>query len=203
MRLLTCFASFFLLVLPFVSRSQPPIADIRPVLKSLSIDQKSQVLEYLRRFGDGMDDEIQRVYAQSPKNAQAQTALLVDWFRQQKKQPQLAAVRMDRDTFFFHDVSEGTPVAASFEITNDGTTPYIIAAHKTTCDCTVLKMPQYPIMPGEKAVLRVEFDTSGKLGTATPAVILYDNSTPNQRHILYLKGNISARNKPRKYPWND
>ncbi|MFN0014204.1 MAG: DUF1573 domain-containing protein [Saprospiraceae bacterium] len=203
MRLLTCFISFFLLVLPSVFFSQPPIADIRPVLKSLTTDQKTRVLEYLRRFGDGMDDDIQRVYAQAPKNAQAQTALLVEWFRQQKKQFQLAEVHFDRDTFFFNDVSEGTPVATSFEVVNRGTVPYIIADYKTTCDCTVLKIPSHPIMPGEKAVLHVEFDTSGKLGMATPAIILYDNSTPNRRQILYLKGAISARNKPRKYPWND
>lgn len=201
--------SLQLLVLPLfcllanTSFSQTNFADIRPLLKSLTHQQKLQALEYLRHQGADMDAVIQFAYDQLPKYQQTNSLKLIESFKQSKKQEQLASVYWERDTVFFNDLPEGTVLLDSFRVTNSGGTPYSIASVKSTCDCAVLNPPQHPIMPGESAILRIQFDSSGKLGTATPAIILYDNSTPNKRHILYLSGNIVARKKPRKYPWED
>ena len=198
------FQSFvLLLMLPVGSMSQSPIADIRHALKSLTSEQKTLALEYLRSLGSGIDDEIQNSYRQTSEQAKAKTVLLVDWLRLQNKQVQLASVTWDQDTIFFPDTPEGDLLTGSFRMTNTGAVPYLIRQNKTTCDCTALNVPKHPIMPGETAEVHFEFDTSGKLGIAAPALIIYDNSTPNQRKILHIKSNILARKKPRKYPWND
>jgi hypothetical protein len=60
----------------------------------------------------------------------------------------------------------------------------------------VLRYPEYPVMPGETALIRVEFDSRGKAGTTVPGIIFYDNSIPNQRKTLYLKGKIQKRKTP-------
>lgn len=101
------------------------------------------------------------------------------------------------DTLFFGDVYEGAILLDSFMVTNTGDQPYLIRDVKTSCDCTVLRFPKHPVMPGEKAVMRLEFDSSGKAGHTQPGIIIYDNSAPNSRNILYLKGNIIPRKKPR------
>jgi len=195
--------SVLLLLIPFGAMAQSPIADIRHALKSLTLEQKTLALEYLRSAGTGVDDEIQNFYRQTSEQTKAKTISLLDWFRQQKKQAPLASVAWDHDTLFFPDTPEGELLTGSFRLTNTGTTPYLISHCKATCDCTAHDIPKQPIMPGETALVQVSFDTSGKLGVAMPALIIYDNSSPNQRTILHVKANILARKKPRKYPWND
>lgn len=200
MRLFSCLLGV-LLTITTTCFAQKTAFDIRPALKSLSPGQKALVLEYLESTGSGVDDDIQNSYRQAPEQIQAKTVLLIDWLRQ--AQMQLASTIWDKDTLRFTDTPEGVFLRDSFLVTNTGSVPYMIRDVKTTCDCATYDVPTHPIMPGESAVLHVEFDTSGKLGIATPALIVYDNSTPNQRKILYLKANILARKKPHKYPWND
>lgn len=101
------------------------------------------------------------------------------------------------DTLFFGDVFEGAIRLDSFQVTNTGSHPYIIKSVKASCDCTVLRLPERPVMPGETAAIGVEFDSAGKAGHAQPGIVVYDNSVPNSRHILYLDGNVVPRKKPK------
>ena len=186
----------------FLLGAQSASNDIRPMLKSLSHSQKLQVLEYLRHLGADLDNEIQYAYEQVPRLAQAKSVQFIETLKKEKDQFALTSVNWNRDTLFFGDLPEGTPLIDSFVVTNNGRAPYRITGAQTTCDCTVLRLPEHPVMPGESAVLRIEFDSSGKLGAATPAVIVFDNSYPNKRNILYLKGNVTLPKKLRKYPWD-
>lgn len=149
-----------------------------------------------------MDNEIQFAFEQVSRTAQAKSVKFIETLKKEKEQNTLTKVNWNRDTLFFNDLIAGTPFIDSFIVTNTGNAPYLISGTKTTCDCTVLQLTEHPIMPGESTVLRVEFNSSGKLGTATPAIIVYDNSIPNKRNILYLKGNIIPPKKLRKYPWD-
>lgn len=101
------------------------------------------------------------------------------------------------DTLFFGDIYEGAILLDSFKVTNTGANPYVIKNVRASCDCTVLRFPSRPIMPGETAAIRVEFDSAGKAGHAQPGIVVYDNSMPNSRNILYLDGNVIPRKKPK------
>lgn len=98
---------------------------------------------------------------------------------------------------FFDNIYEGAILLDSFRVTNTGERPYMIRDVKTSCDCTVLKFPKEPLLPGQTAAIRVEFDSAGKAGPAQPGIIVYDNSKPNSRNILYLSGYIIPKKKPR------
>lgn len=106
-------------------------------------------------------------------------------------------VQWEPDTLFFGEINEGFILLDSFKVTNTGEHPYIIRSVKTSCDCTVLRLPKEPLMPGQTAAIRVEFDSAGKAGDALPGIVVYDNSRPNMRHILYLSGYIIPRKKPK------
>lgn len=106
-------------------------------------------------------------------------------------------VEWEPDTLFFDDINEGHILLDSFRVTNTGDQPYVIKSVKASCDCTVLRFPKEPIPPGKTATLRVEFDSAGKAGPAQPGIVVYDNSRPNSRSILYLSGNITPRKKPK------
>ena len=106
-------------------------------------------------------------------------------------------VAWDRDTIDFGVIEEGAILLDSFSVTNTGTVPYQIRNVRTSCDCTVLRYPKTPIQPGKTAAIRVEFDSRGKAGMAQPGIIIYDNSAPNSRSILYFNGRIVPRKKPK------
>lgn len=105
-------------------------------------------------------------------------------------------VHWEPDTLFFGEINEGFILLDSFHVTNTGDYPYVIRNVKASCDCTVLRFPKEPLPPGKTATIRVEFDSAGKAGDALPGIVVYDNSRPNMRHILYLSGHIIPRKKP-------
>lgn len=190
-------------IFPLLLAAQTNGGDIRPSLKSLTQNQKLQLLDYLRFLGADIDNEIQHAYERVSRKDQFKTIQFIESFKKTTLRETLTTTSWNKDTFLFGNITAGTLLIDSFQVTNNGTTPYLIHHTKTTCDCTILRAPDHPIMPGETAVIRFEFDSSDKLGIVQPALIVYDNSIPNKRHILYLKGNVSARKRPKKYPWED
>lgn len=109
----------------------------------------------------------------------------------------LTTVSWKPDTLQFGIIEEGTILLDSFVLTNTGVLPYEIRGAKASCDCTVLRYPKKPIKPGQSASIRIEFDSQGKAGLTQPGIIIYDNSSPNLRSILYLNGRVMPRRKPR------
>ncbi|HPI07701.1 MAG TPA: DUF1573 domain-containing protein [Saprospiraceae bacterium] len=110
----------------------------------------------------------------------------------------LTTVSWNRDTLQFGIIEEGAILLDSFLVTNTGTLPYQITHARASCDCTVLRYPKTPIKPGQTASIRIEFDSQGKAGLTQPGIIIYDNSTPNLRSILYLNGRVMPRKIPKK-----
>ncbi len=194
--LLSC---FFLLSGSLVLSAQPdaPPTDIRPQLRKLTTEQKLKVLEYLRTLGSNLDKEVQQTYEQVSSDNRAKAQQYINMIQQRSDKLPSTTVRWNRDTVHFGKVEEGRIVLDSFKVTNTGREPYIIREVKTSCDCTVLRYPNFPVMPGETATLRIEFDSRGKIGRAIPGIIVYDNSSPNARNLLYLKGEVSPRKKPK------
>ncbi len=109
--------------------------------------------------------------------------------------PHYTQVVWNRDTFHFGEIEENILLLDSFIVKNIGKEPYIIREIKTTCDCALVKYPKKPILPGQSGTIRIEFDSTGKSGAAYPGIVVYDNSRPNRRSILYLDGFIIPRRK--------
>lgn len=108
-----------------------------------------------------------------------------------------ATVSWNRDTLEYGVIEEGTILIDSFMVTNTGKVPYLISNVRSSCDCTVLRYPKTPVQPGKSASVRIEFDSHGKAGLTQPGIVVYDNSTPNLRSILYLNGKVVPRKKPK------
>lgn len=177
------------------------VADIRPLLKALSKEQKQELTRFLHHLGAQPDDEIQGAYRQLPEKDQKQVLQLLDFYRQSAQRELLTTVTWNPDTLWLGNASEGQPLVGAFRVTNTGQYPYWIYDAKATCDCVVTSAPDYPILPGESALLRVSFNSNGKLGESRPVVIVYDNSTPNKRCILHVKAYVQTRRRIVQYPW--
>lgn len=195
--LLFCFA---LLLFKPVSAQTVAIGSLRPYLDTLSREQKLELLEYMRHLGSSIDREVAQSFLQLETAQQERAMQFIRLELMQKKGVETdtrTTVRWAQDTIQLGKVEEGAVLIDSFLVTNTGSRPYIIKDVKATCDCTVLRRPNYPLMPGETAAIRVEFDTRGKIGRSTPGVVIYDNTRPNGRHIVYLNAEVVAREKPK------
>jgi len=175
------------------------IGEMRPYLDTLSVEQKVELLEYMRHLGSSIDREVAQSYLQLDKSKQdlALQYIRLQLLKKQGETDDRTTVRWAQDTIQLGQVGESDVITDSFLVTNTGAKPYIIKDVKATCDCTVLRRPTYPLMPGETAAIRVEFDPRGKIGKTTPGVVVYDNTRPNGRHIVYLNAEVVPRVKPK------
>lgn len=199
MKFFYLFTFLFLGVQTLQGQPVTPAQEIRPVLRELSLEQKLKLLEYLRYIGASIDKEISQTYEQV-KPEKRKLALQYAEMIQKGEDPMQyrTSVEWSPDTIEFDLIEEGAIRFDSFEVTNTGLRPYIIREIKTSCECTVVRKPDFPIMPGESAWIRIEFDSAGKAGEALAGIIIYDNSSPNLRNILYLHGQISPRGKVKR-----
>ncbi len=175
--------------------SATPLQDLRPALRKMTTSQKMELLDFLRNAGANLDKEVQQAYEQLAPERRIQAVQYMDLLNTGLDKIPRTTVTWNRDTIRYGQVEDGTILLDSFRVTNTGVYPYIIKDVKTSCDCTVLQFPKFPVMPGETATVRVAFDSQGKVGRTTPGIVVYDNSTPNARNIFYLDGIIVLRVK--------
>jgi hypothetical protein len=173
-----------------IHEANQPIA---PLLKDMTEEDKLKILNYLRYLGSNIDDEIQNAYDQIP-TSQQQLALQFMYTQQTSKGESLkTTVNWNVDTLNLGNIEEGRTRVDSFVLTNTGLNPYIIFQTKSSCDCSVLRHPIYPIKTGESSALYIEFDSKHKEGPFLIGLVVYDNSRPNSRKILYIKGNVKRK----------
>jgi hypothetical protein len=73
------------------------------------------------------------------------------------------------------DLRQGEKAEYLFEFTNMGNKPLVIQNVISTCGCTVPQWPKEPVKPGEKSVLKVVFDSSGKIGRQNKIITIRSN----------------------------
>ena len=97
--------------------------------------------------------------------------------------------QFEKEVINYGKIKKGDEGTRIFEFINIGNAPLIIEDIKTSCDCAVPKKPEKPIMPGEKATITVEYDTS-KTGGFSKEIIIFSNAK-NQRKKIKIKGFIA------------
>jgi len=85
-------------------------------------------------------------------------------------------------------IQQGADGAREFTFTNTGNAPLIISNATGSCGCTVPVWPKEPILPGQKATIKVNYDTN-RTGSFTKTVTVVSNA-PNGTDVLQIKGNV-------------
>ena len=101
-------------------------------------------------------------------------------------------VKVEKAIFEFGDIKQGEKVSYEFKFKNVGKTPLIITNASATCGCTVPEYPSAPVKPGEEGVIKVIFDSAGKLGLQDKVVTITSNANPAFEQ-LHLVGNIKEK----------
>jgi hypothetical protein len=91
----------------------------------------------------------------------------------------------------FGTINEGDIVETTFDFENTGNSNLLIIDAKGSCGCTVPDYPKnIPIAPGEKASIKVKFDSSNKPGNQMKTVTLTTN-TERGRDLLRIRTKVT------------
>ncbi len=111
--------------------------------------------------------------------------------------PEIAFVS---ETIDYGTIEHNANGEREFVFTNTGKEPLIISNCKGSCGCTVPVWPKTPIAPGEKASIKVKYDTS-RQGQFNKQVTVTSNAkTPNK--VLNIRGNVKAAPQTETVPVN-
>jgi len=106
--------------------------------------------------------------------------------------PALAPViSFEKENFDFGKINQGDKVTHEFKFTNTGKTPLIISDASATCGCTIPEYPKDPVAPGTQAIIKVVFNSAGKVGKQYKVVTITSNANPSTSEV-YLTGEVNA-----------
>ncbi|HRJ17027.1 MAG TPA: DUF1573 domain-containing protein, partial [Saprospiraceae bacterium] len=104
---------------------------------------------------------------------------------------QMASINFSQPVFDFGDIDDKNIVSHTFEFTNTGKAPLVIAHVRGNCGCTVPHWPKDPIAPGAGGKIEVRFDPSGKEGPQNKPIVVTANTYPNATNITIM-ANVKA-----------
>jgi len=98
----------------------------------------------------------------------------------------------EESSFDFGKVKQGDIVKHTFKFKNDGENPLIITAAQASCGCTVPEYTKDPIAPGEESQVKVQFNSTGKMGMQNKTIQITANTLPATT-TLVLKGLVEPK----------
>ena len=102
-----------------------------------------------------------------------------------------ADFKFDAMEYNFGTINQGDAVNHDFTFTNTGKGPLMISDARGSCGCTVPDYPKQPIKKGEKAVIKVTFNSAGKSGMQDKTITINSNAK-NSPHVLHIKGTVNV-----------
>ncbi len=106
----------------------------------------------------------------------------------QEANPNAAQISFTQETIDYGKIKKDANGEREFVFKNTGKEPLIITNCVGSCGCTVPVWPKSPIAPGEKASIKVKYDTR-RVGLFQKTVTVTSNAaTPTK--VLTIKGNV-------------
>lgn len=103
-----------------------------------------------------------------------------------------ANFKFEKEVIKLGKVKEGEVLNFEYPFINSGNEPLLINDIKVACTCTKFEYPKNPIAPGEKATIKVSFDTKNKIGYQDRTLEIYSNS-PKSPKILRFKVDVDNK----------
>jgi hypothetical protein len=100
-----------------------------------------------------------------------------------------AVISFESGMYNFGKISQGEKVNHEFKFKNTGKSPLIITNATATCGCTTPDIPKAPIKPGESGVIKVVFNSAGKMGMQDKIVTITSNGNPATTEV-HLIGEV-------------
>ncbi|OKS85443.1 DUF1573 domain-containing protein [Mucilaginibacter polytrichastri] len=102
----------------------------------------------------------------------------------------LPAMKFEHETHDFGKIKGGDLVHYDFKFTNTGKSPLIITNATATCGCTKPEFPKTPVAPGASDVIKVTFNSAGKMGLQDKQITITANTNPAETRV-HLIGDVT------------
>lgn len=106
--------------------------------------------------------------------------------------PDAPVMSFESGMYNFGKIVHGEKVHHEYKFTNTGKTPLIITNATATCGCTIPEPPKEPIKPGASGVIKVEFNSEGKMGMQDKIITITSNGNPSTSE-LHLIGEVTEK----------
>ena len=106
--------------------------------------------------------------------------------------PDAPVISFKQGMYNFGKIVQGESVHYEFKFTNTGKSPLIITNATATCGCTIPEIPKEPIKPGADGVIKVVFNSAGKMGMQDKVVTITSNGNPSTAEV-HLIGEVKER----------
>lgn len=106
----------------------------------------------------------------------------------------LAKMVFAETRYEFGIIKEDAIIHHSFKFTNTGKIPLLISGARSTCGCTIPEWPKEAIQPGKSGVIKVKFNSHGKLGTQRKPIYITANTYPSL-NIISIEGEVLKKKK--------
>jgi len=97
--------------------------------------------------------------------------------------PDAAVISFEHGMYNFGKITQGDKVHYDFRFKNTGKSPLIITDATATCGCTIPEKPKEPVKPGESGVIKVVFNSTGKIGMQDKVVTITSNGNPSTTEV--------------------
>lgn len=101
-------------------------------------------------------------------------------------------MKFDATDHVFGTIKQGDVATHEFRFKNTGKEPLIITSASGSCGCTVPDWPKDPIRPGGEGVIKVTFNSTGKMGNQDKTVTIISNAKEGTL-VLHMKGSVEAK----------
>jgi hypothetical protein len=105
-----------------------------------------------------------------------------------KSNPNSPEIYFEKTVHNFGSILKGKDGSIEFVFKNTGKGPLILSNVETSCDCTTLKWPKEPVMPGKTAVIKVVYDTQ-KMGVFSKTITVSSNAITNKVELT-IQGEV-------------
>jgi uncharacterized protein DUF1573 len=106
-----------------------------------------------------------------------------------------AVISFESGMYNFGKISQGEKVNHEFKFKNTGKSPLIISNATATCGCTTPDIPKEPVKTGDSGVIKVVFNSTGKMGMQDKIVTITSNANPatTEVHLIGEVQEITAK----------
>lgn len=105
----------------------------------------------------------------------------------------VAKITFESTVSSFGSIKEGEIVEKLFQFTNTGDVSLYILDVYGTCGCTVPEWPRSMIEPGRGGLIKVKFNSEGKINEQRKLITVVANTFPLET-LLYLEGIVTSKN---------
>lgn len=105
-----------------------------------------------------------------------------------------AEIKFDKLTNDFGTFSESSPVVTcTFTFTNVGDQPLVINQAVASCGCTAPEYTKDPVQPGEKGIIKVTYNGTGKFPGHFKKSITVRTNGKVEMTRLYIEGTMEEK----------